>query len=328
MWIQLPLSVIVALTTLAFLSQIIARMGLRNQHGRIAFAIRSSADFFLGLSPVLLISVLISELCIALSIAPANFMATASLSITFFAGIYGFFRASRPDVVEVVLSSQKITRPYRFVQISDVHIGSRTQQFLQQLVDRINRLEPDFLCITGDFIDQPGITVELLSPITQIQCPIYYCTGNHERYEDFDSIMTRLMSLGVYVLRNQSILHNECQIIGIDDADSPQQVAHVLPSIPVESSRFSILLYHRPQGVEAAAEQGIDLKLSGHTHNGQIKPFDLAVKRVFEYTKGLYQHNNTFLYVNEGTGTWGPTLRLGTRSEITHFTVEPALNEQ
>ena len=76
--------------------------------------------------------------------------------------------------------------------------------------------------------------------------------------------------------------------------------------------------------LEAAARHGIDLKISGHTHNGQIVPFNLLVDRVYRYTQGLYRPGQAVLYVNEGTGTWGPTLRLGSRSEITLFRLSPA----
>ena len=144
-----------------------------------------------------------------------------------------------------------------------------------------------------------------------------------ERYEDLEQILERLQSLGVEVLRNRALEADGIQFIGIDDHGDPEQVARVLPFIEVSRELYSILLYHRPHGLEAAHRHGIDLKLSGHTHAGQIVPFHMAVNRVFEYTRGLYQHDNTWLYVNEGTGTWGPTLRLGTRSEITLFEISP-----
>ena len=115
------------------------------------------------------------------------------------------------------------------------------------------------------------------------------------------------------------------QFIGIDDHESAKQVARVLPLLEVREDLYTILLYHRPHGLQDAQAHGIDLKLSGHTHAGQIVPFHLAVNKVFEYRKGLYRHKNTYLYVNEGTGTWGPTLRLGTRSEITLFQLSPLM---
>ena len=84
----------------------------------------------------------------------------------------------------------------------------------------------------------------------------------------------------------------------------------------------ALLLYHRPRGLLAAA--GVDLMLSGHTHNGQIVPFNLVVKRVFNQIVGLFTHDQTNLYVSPGTGTWGPVMRLGSRGEVTLFEVQPA----
>jgi hypothetical protein len=82
-------------------------------------------------------------------------------------------------------------------------------------------------------------------------------------------------------------------------------------------------MYHRPRGLEAAADAGIDLMLSGHTHNGQIFPFNFVVSSVFDKVKGMYKNGNSRLYVSQGTGTWGPVMRIGTRSEITLFEITP-----
>ena len=323
-WLLLPAWLNFTITLPLFLSQYIARVLLRKRHGRIAFVLRGAADFFLGLSPVLLAGVLLGELALMLSILPTVIIAMVVLGTTAFLGLYGLKKAWRPDVVEVALTSSKLEKPLRFAQISDVHIGSRTTRFLENIIRRVNAEQAEFLCITGDFIDQPGIGVEKLKVLSEFHGPIYYCTGNHERYEDLEEIVKRLESLGVVVLRNRAVESDGIQFIGIEDHESAKQVARVLPFIEINPDAYSILLYHRPQGLEAAARHGIDLKLSGHTHAGQIVPFHLAVNRVFEYTRGLYRFDNTWLYVNEGTGTWGPTLRLGTRSEITLFNLSPA----
>ena len=100
------------------------------------------------------------------------------------------------------------------------------------------------------------------------------------------------------------------------------QVQRQLKKIDIEPVGFSLLLYHRPRGLESAAEAGVDLMISGHTHNGQIMPFNLAVRKVFDKVKGMYRHGKTRLYVSQGTGTWGPVMRVGTLSEITLFEIE------
>ncbi len=320
-WLQLPTMVNLAITTPLFLSQFIVRFGLRHSRGRLVYAVRGAADFFLGLSPVILLQVLIAEFCLAVFELPTSGVALFILATTAVAGIWGLIKAWRPAIVTVSLSSKKLTRPLRFAQISDVHIGSRTSRFLGKVIDSVNRQAPEFLCITGDFIDQSGVSKEKLQALSKFKGPIYYCTGNHERYEDLEQIISRLESLGVEVLRNRAIETSELQIIGVEDSNAADQVRRVLPFIDVRKDRYSILLYHRPQGLEAAGDHGIDLKLSGHTHNGQVMPFHLAVKRVYEYTQGLYRHGETYLYVNQGTGTWGPTLRLGSQSEITLFEI-------
>lgn len=322
-WLELSTVVILAFTVPLFLSQFIARFGLRHSRGTAAYIIRGAADFALGISPVLLIHVLLAEIVLLIVDISTVFVAILILCSATLIGLFGLRKAWRPEVVDVRLSSEKLRRRVRFVQISDVHIGSRTSRFLEQLMDTVNGLQPEFLCITGDFIDQPGVSEEKLKSLRSFNGPIYYCTGNHEHYEDLEDILRRLRSLGVEVLRGRSVALDGLQIIGIDDAADPKQVAKVLQTIDVRDEDYTILLYHRPHGLEDAQQHGVNLKLSGHTHNGQIMPFHLAVRKTFRYTRGLYQFKDTYLYVNEGSGTWGPTLRIGTRSEITHFELSP-----
>jgi predicted MPP superfamily phosphohydrolase len=114
------------------------------------------------------------------------------------------------------------------------------------------------------------------------------------------------------------------QLVGIDDSDNPSQVKRGIARLDIDPQRFVLLLYHRPRGLAAAAAARVDLMISGHTHKGQIVPFNLVVKRVFEQTVGLFTHGQTRLYVSPGTGTWGPVMRLGSRGEISLFEVQPA----
>jgi len=297
-----------------------ARVLLRQRHGIIATKLRMAADLLLGIGPILLGLVLCGEVILLITTyKSSHLIAINVLGAAALISAWGLSKAWQPKLVTVPLSSPKVKKTVQFAQISDVHIGSRSPRFLRQVMNRIKLMDIDFLCITGDLIDQVGITTEQLESLGTFNKPIYFCIGNHERYEDLENIIRRLKSLGVNVLRNQTITAEGIQFIGIDDSADANQVALELPNINVLKDHYSILLYHRPQGLEAANKYGIDLKLSGHTHNGQIKPFDLAVKRIFKYHKGLYNHGSTTLYVNQGTGTWGPTMRLGTFCEITLF---------
>ena len=221
------------------------------------------------------------------------------------------------------LKTPKVSRPWRIAQISDVHIGSRQGSYMQRIVDRINRLEPDFVVITGDLIDSSAVEFEALKSIAHLDARTFFTLGNHERYADVEKIVNIAQRLGVTTLRQSSVMEQELVFHGIDDADAHDHVAVHMPVLEVGRERYNVLLYHRPLGWEAAVEHGIDLMLSGHTHNGQIFPFNLVVRQQFSRISGMYEAGDARLYVSSGTGTWGPLMRLGSLNEISVFDIKP-----
>lgn len=309
-----------------FFSQIVVRLYLRHANSGLIFWLRRGADLWLGISPLLLCMLLLAEIPVALGWIAAPAAALVLIVLTLALTAYSVLNAHSPSVVTVQLSSNKLITPLRFAQITDVHIGSRSADFLERVMQKVNGLDIEFLCITGDFIDAPGISEEKLSALRSCPVPIYFSIGNHERYEDLDDILQRLATLGVDVLRSQSTRHGPVQIIGVDDSERSSQVKRELATITIDKECFVLLLYHRPRGLVAAADAGVDLMISGHTHNGQIVPFNLVVGRVFEQAVGLFRHNQTQLYVSPGTGTWGPVMRLGSRGEVTLFEIQPSAN--
>ncbi len=311
-----------------FFSQIVVRLYLRHANFGLVFWIRRAADLWLGISPLLLGMLLTAEIPVGLGWIAPPIAAWALMGLAAALAAYSVFNAYSPSVVKVRLSSAKLNNTLRFAQITDVHIGSRSAGFLDRVMRQVNSLDIEFLCITGDFIDAPGISEEKLAALRSCPVPIYFSIGNHERYEDLDEIVERLQRLGVLVLRSQSITHGSVQLIGIDDSEHPARVEREIAGIDVDRQCFVLLLYHRPRGLIAAAEAGVDLMISGHTHNGQIIPFNLIVSRVFEQTVGLFRHEQAQLYVSPGTGTWGPVMRLGSRGEVTLFEIEPLTTAQ
>lgn len=322
-WLDFSQWLTIVLFVPAFFSQIIARLYLGHVRAGWLFWLRRAADVWLGLSPLVLGMLLLVEIPVALNLLAPAAAAYCVIALSLMLLTYSVLNAYSPSVVKVRLTSGKLSAPLRFVQITDVHIGSRSVEFLQRVMEQVNDLEADFLCITGDFIDAPGVNDEQLAALASCPIPIYFSIGNHERYEDLEEILACLERLGVKVLRTQSVMHGEVQLIGIDDRDHPKQVFHELKKVEVDQSNFVLLMYHRPRGLEAAAAAGIDLMISGHTHNGQIVPFNFVVAKVFEKTVGLFSEGPTRLYVSPGTGTWGPIMRLGSRGEITLFEVDP-----
>ena len=305
-------------------SQIISRIYLRSNGSNWARRVRKTSDFWLGISPILLMSLLVFEVVVLFTPLKPHIAGLSVLGISMFMGFIALLFAITPYVKTIRLTSPNLSKPVRFVQITDVHIGSRSCTFLEKIIFRINRLNPDFLCITGDFIDSSGIEEDQLQSLRSVTGPVYFCIGNHEKYEDLPQILERLQNLGIKVLRDQGTHYrDDIQVLGIDDDEDPLQVEKRLTHMSVDSDCFKLLLYHRPQGLEAAADAGIDLMISGHTHNGQIFPSNLIVGRVFERIVGMYQLGQSRQYVSQGTGTWGPPMRLGTRAEITLFECYP-----
>ena len=230
---------------------------------------------------------------------------------------FSFVTAQKATHKRLRIHSGRLRKDYRLIQISDVHIGSRSGRYLNHIVQNINSLHPDIVVITGDFLDSSHIKGKDIEALKTLSMPVYLSIGNHERYIGLDKVVPLLEQVGVKVLRNTSVHVDGLQLIGIDDADDARQIARELANITLDPRCFKVLLYHRPLGWDSAVKANIDLTLSGHTHNGQIFPFNWLVKQQFDLITGLHQNGQCQLYISPGTGTWGPVMRLGSRNEIT-----------
>ncbi|MEM9620337.1 MAG: metallophosphoesterase [Pseudomonadota bacterium] len=279
--------------------------------------------FWLGLCFVTLCLLLPAELLVLLGVLQDQVAGQLLLAGTILLSTYGLYNAQTRHVRTVELNGPEALRGQRIAQISDVHIGSRQPRLLRAIVREVNALTPDYVVITGDLVDMHGITLDDLAPLAELNAPTLFCIGNHERYVDVDDICARLRKHQIDVLRNQTLNvragSGTIQFIGIDDAERRTQVREQLQHLTPEPDAYRILLYHRPDGAEDAQRWGAHLMLTGHTHRGQIVPFNLLVKKVFPQYYRSYFVGNLHLYVSPGTGTWGPTMRLGSKCEITLF---------
>jgi predicted MPP superfamily phosphohydrolase len=156
---------------------------------------------------------------------------------------------------------------------------------------------------------------------------VFFVTGNHEYYAGADEWIAHLPTLGVRVLRNERVSvgggADSFDLAGVDDYNAHGFPGHG-PDLQRavsgrDPSRELVLLAHQPREVHRAAEHGVGLQLSGHTHGGQIWPWNFAVKLQQPYVAGLVRHKTTQLYVSRGTGYWGPPMRLGAPAEITQL---------
>lgn len=272
-------------------------------------------------------TVLISVVVVCLPLhllLPAQTVGYVALFLWIGVCIYGVFAANKIHNKHLLIESAKVDKPFRLVQLSDIHAGSRSSAFVKKSMDQANRHTPDAVVITGDLLDSSAVDSRTLKSLSESKCPVWMCLGNHERYVDLQSAIDAIEHNNTIVLRDRSVCFKNICLVGIDDADDPDQVGKVLPSIERNKQQFNILLYHKPDGWAAACDHGIDLMLAGHTHAGQVWPFGLLVKRQFTQMVGHFSRDQKHLYVSPGTGTWGPILRLGTQCEMTVIDLKPA----
>ncbi len=248
-----------------------------------------------------------------------------ALSVT----VYGYFEAGHIKTERLIIKTQKIpetVESLKIAQISDVHLGlTVTKAKLERVIREIRKENPAILVSTGDLVD--GQTnrlngfIELLKTINPPYGK-YAILGNHEFYAGIQTSLDFLEKTGFTVLRGTGLtVAGAINIAGVDDITGrPYNYMEIdekvlLSGLP--KGVFTLLLKHRPI-VNQDATGLFDLQLSGHTHMGQIFPFRYVVKLFFSMDSGYFKLSDTGqLYVNRGTGTWGPPIRVLAPPEVT-----------
>ena len=244
---------------------------------------------------------------------------TVVLSFIFIMSVIALINGKKLKVNLVDIEIKGLKKDLKIVQLSDLHIGAiHRKKYLEKVVKETNSLDPDVVVITGDLVD--GSTVisnGILSSINKIKSPVYFVVGNHDIYEGLDKIMPVLKKLKMKVLRDTKVKFKDVNFIGIDYSDFKEEISEKLNKINVDKNKVNILLYHAPMfTLEELNKKGIDLHLAGHTHDGQIFPFNLFIRLMYQYPRGLYKSGDSSIFVSSGTGTWGPPMRLGSSNEI------------
>jgi hypothetical protein len=258
-------------------------------------------------------------------------VAGSAVILTFIVVISGHINARCPRLKTLNLEIQKTAngrKELNMVIASDIHLGTIIgKSRLDKIVEKINQLDSDIVLLPGDVVDEdlaPVIKENLGESLRNIRSRhgVYSVTGNHEFIGGANAATRYLTDHGIRVLRDESVLiDGRFYLIGREDRSvsgfterrrkSLQDLlAGLNKELPI------ILMDHQPFHLEEAVQNGIDLQLSGHTHHGQLWPFNFITKKVFELSWGYKKKGNTHIYVSCGVGTWGPPVRTAKRPEI------------
>ncbi len=324
----------VAMFTLFSLVGVIAFVNATSKTGSFLFRFAAiSMGFLLYL---ILAFIALDIVGIFVTLSPTIFGSIA-FALAVAVSLYGIINARLLKVTQVPIAIKGLTKPVKAAHLTDTHLGHfRGAKNLQKIVDEINRQNVDVVFFTGDLLDSTiQLKAESMEPLKNLNAPVFFIEGNHDQYTGVEAIKDYLKSIGVNVLSNEITQWNELQIIGLNHmaADSNTNDMHAssaretvqsaLNKLPINSNAPTVMLHHGPSGIKYANQAGVDLYLAGHTHAGQMWPATFFAKLMFEYNRGLHNYNGTQIYVCQGTGTFGPPMRVGTNSELAILTLNP-----
>ncbi|WP_419874429.1 metallophosphoesterase [Candidatus Pristimantibacillus sp. PTI5] len=226
-------------------------------------------------------------------------------------------------------------RKLRIAMASDLHLGTIVgNKHLERLLSKVEQIKPDLILLPGDILDddiEPFLRKNMSAVLGRLKAPlgVYAVTGNHEyiggKVPEFIAAMD---AIGIRVLMDETaLIADSFYVIGRKDKASAGFGGNGRMPIrdliaPLDQSRPLILLDHQPSDIAKAAESGIDISVSGHTHRGQMMPNHLITRKLFELDWGYLKKGPLHAIVSSGFGTWGPPVRIGSRSEVIQIEVD------
>jgi len=261
---------------------------------------------------------------------------SAVCAVIFLALLFGWWNASHPRARKYELTVSKSAgkdREMTLAVVSDLHLGTILgPEYLKKIAAMINGMQPDAVLLAGDTFDEDireeteqGM-VEILRGLSS-QYGSYAVLGNHEYYANKANAVETFRKAGVTLLEDQSVmLGDSVALIGRKDLTAEQmgegrKPIHELIS-GTDRSLPIILMDHQPFNLELARTNGIDLEISGHTHHGQLFPFNWITNRVYELSWGYLKKGDLHVIVSCGAGTWGPPLRTTCAPEVVQVSLK------
>lgn len=330
----------------AALSLVLMPIAERTLRPRQTWMLAWPASLWMGAMFYLLVGAGFSDACLSLlgwsglavARARAELVVAATLALVAL-GMRSVSRGPHTKEIHVQLPRwPKALDGYRIVQISDIHIGPLLhREFAQRIVDLVYAAKPDLVAVTGDLVDGGVRQLEAeVAPFAQLRARhgVYFVAGNHDFFSGASHWTRKVVELGMRPLRNTHVVVQDAAtgaafvLAGVDDPTGKRMgdgrgddVGAALGG--VAQDRAVILLAHDPRTFDKAAAAGVDLQLSGHTHGGQLWPFNFAVRLTTRFVAGLYRVAASQIYVSRGTGYWGPPMRVLAPAEVSVLVLHP-----
>jgi len=243
---------------------------------------------------------------------------------------YGTFNAYSPVVHTydiTIKGKQGQAEPLNIVMAADMHFGVLSEKnHAKRMVEKINKLNPDLVLYPGDIVDdnkEVFVKQDMADILSEVQSTygVYASLGNHDK-GDIPDLIQELEKSGMNVLYDEMTLINDAfTLIGRKDKTESERASLQELLENVDQTKPIILLDHQPYELDIAQEAGIDLMVSGHTHHGQLAPFQFITDRIYENDWGHLQKEQFHSVVTSGFGFWGPPIRTSSRSEIIQINV-------
>lgn len=248
------------------------------------------------------------------------------LCLTILLGVAGYINMGilREKNITFEIDKKSVNDSITAVMISDTHLGTGLYaDQLDELVDKINSMEPDVVFMVGDIIDESttdseiDIMTEEFSRLNS-KFGAYFVFGNHELYTNDEKISKYFEEAGITVLRDEvSVIAEDITVIGrMDYHENPQPIDEIIKSNNIDTSKPVIVLAHEPLGLDEISESGADLSFSGHTHGEQFPLTRAFVAMANDMVYGEEIFGSMTAYTSSGAGGWGMHYKLPSCSEI------------
>jgi predicted MPP superfamily phosphohydrolase len=254
------------------------------------------------------------------------YIARFFFAVSLFATIYGLINAAWIRVTRITVHLPHVPEAWHgrtAALVTDTHLGPIAgPRFLRRVLTKLKSVQPDVVLISGDLFDGSPVGLKrLAAPWREFSAPwgVFFVTGNHEEFSDREVFLNAVRDSGIHILNNEKVGIHGLQVVGVLDSEAanPPTLRAILRQAHLDPQQPSVLLSHQPSNLSVPEEEGVSLQLSGHTHGGQMWPWNLVAARVHgRFVYGLNRLGNLQVYTSSGAGTWGPPLRVRTRAEI------------